>query len=474
MLTVPATFSITSASVGLLAALLALGMSSAPGRRDLRWFGFCAALAALFNLSNVGVTLHVPLETALVLSRLNLLFGGLHAACWFKYTAVREKRGLTRLETAVVGGGVLLSVASLVPRLVLQDRLFAREVPWLGVTYADAPPTAFGELAYVYHAAALLLLIVHYLRRRAAGDREVSAQLFALSAVVVAVAHDELASIGFIRDPYVLELAIFSMILAVGGSLTKSFVVNARALEVSSRSLALAHEQLVKRERLAALGELAAVVAHEVRNPLAVVFNATAGLRKASPSSKDHDALLAIVQEEAEHLRDIVSDLLEFARPRPPLFAEVALDEIVRTAIDAARAEAGVLPAEVLVEVTTDDVVAVCDERLVRQAVINLVANALTAPGRRGPVRVVIAAGDDGREESILVHVIDDGQGISPDLRDRVFTPFYTTRPSGTGLGLAVVRSSAEAHGGDVVVSGTPGGGATFTLRLPRRRVGSS
>ena len=452
--------------MGLLAALLALGMSSAPGRRDLRWFGASAAFAALFNLSNSLVTLpSVPLETLLVLSRFNLFFGGLHSTTWFKYTAVREQRPLTRVERGIVVIGVALSVASLVPGLVLEDRLYARQVIWLGVTYADAPPTSFGQFAYAFHAAGLLLLLVHYVRKRAAGDREITAQLVALGAVLLAVMHDALASMGVIRSPYVLEVALFVMVLAVGGSVTRSFVTNARALEVSSRSLAVAQEQLVKRERLAALGELAAVVAHEVRNPLAVVFNATAGLRKTNASPADREALLAIVQEEAEHLRDIVSDLLEFARPRPPLLAEVALDEVVRAAIDAARGEAGSAQDAVMLESgNVDALQTTCDERMVRQAVINLVANALHAPARKKPVRVVIESGD----ESMFIRVIDDGNGVPEHLRERVFTPFYTTRPSGTGLGLAVVRSSAEAHGGDVAVTVTEGGGATFTLRLPR------
>jgi signal transduction histidine kinase len=80
----------------------------------------------------------------------------------------------------------------------------------------------------------------------------------------------------------------------------------------------------------------------------------------------------------------------------------------------------------------------------------------------------------DGREEGVaydglVLRVIDDGEGIAEELHDRVFTPFYSTRPSGTGLGLAVVKSSADAHGGDVTLTTTPGGGATFTLRLPNR-----
>lgn len=458
--------------MGLLAALLALGMSSAPGRRELRWFALCAAMAALFNLANALVTIRAPLETVLLASRLSLFFGGLHAVAWFKYSAAQERRALRRDELLIMGGGLVLSFLSLIPGVVLESRLFERPVPWLGVTYADAPPTTFGAVAFGYHAAALALLFVRYGRRFANGDRAALSQTVALGAVLGGAIHDALASSGVIGGPYILDYALLVMVLAVGGSFTNSFVTSARELEVSSRKLAVAHEELVKRERLAALGELAAVVAHEVRNPLAVVFNATTGLRKAAPGSADHEALLCIIQEEAEHLRDIVSDLLEFARPRPPVFAEVAVDEVIRGAIDAVRDEAQAAPEDVTFDVEKGLSQRSCDERLVRQAVINLVTNALQAPGRHGPVRVHMKTlvDDDGQKTAGLsICVVDDGRGIPADLRERIFTPFFSTRPSGTGLGLAVVRSSAEAHGGDVVLSDTPGGGATFTMRLPAR-----
>ncbi|MDB4941146.1 MAG: Flagellar sensor histidine kinase FleS [Labilithrix sp.] len=457
--------------MGLLAALLAFGMGSAPGRRELRWFGACAAFAALFNLVNVTVTLRVPLATVLLTSRLNLFFGGLHCVAWFKYAAVRERRPLRRLESWFCGLGLVISASALVPGLVLHDWLFVREVPWLGVVYADAPPTTFGVFAYGYHLAGLVYLLLQFLRRRFRGDDAITAECVALAAIILAVVHDSLDSIGLTRGPYFLDVALLVMVLAVGGSLTRSFVANARELEASSRNLALAQEQLVKRERLAAIGELAAVVAHEVRNPVAVMFNATAGLRKVQPGGPDHDALVDIVREEAEHLRDIVRDLLEFAHPRPPLLAPAALEDIVRAGVAAARREAQGPDSLVQIEEAEGPTTVTCDERLVRQAVINLVTNALQAPGRRGPVRVRIEVqpADERREELAAVHVIDDGRGVPEELRERIFTPFYTSRPSGTGLGLAIVRSSADAHGGDVSLAATPGGGATFSLRLPRR-----
>lgn len=125
--------------------------------------------------------------------------------------------------------GLLLSLAALVPGLVLQDQLFTRDVPWLGVTYSDASPTTFGFSVYAFHAAGLLLLLVRYLVKRVRGERDVTAQCVALAAVILAVVHDSLESAGLIGGPYVLDCALLVMVLAVGGALTSSFVANARA-----------------------------------------------------------------------------------------------------------------------------------------------------------------------------------------------------------------------------------------------------
>lgn len=459
-MTVPATLSITAASVGLLAALLSLGMSSAPGRLELRWFAVIAACAALFNLSTAVVTLRLPLQTILIASRFCLFFGGLHSAAWLKYYAAQLRRPLTRLERVLVGASLVFALLSLVPGVVLASTLYTRTVPWLGVTYADPPPTTFGLFAFGYHLAVLVLLFGRYAAR--VRSLEFRAPSIALGALIGGVIHDALASLGIIDGPYVLDFALLVVVLSVGGSLTRSFVTNARALQVSSHALSDAHAELVKRERLAGLGELAAVVAHEVRNPLAVVFNAVASLRKAPTASADNGALLEILQEEAERLRDIVSDLIEFARPRTPQFAPAALHDIVQGAVDAAREGVGAPPADVVVELTPI-ASALCDERLVRRAVVNLVTNALQAPARTSPVRIVLSRLDG---DAVIV-VSDDGAGVPAENRKRIFTPFYSTRPTGTGLGLAIVRSAADAHGGDVALSETAGGGATFTFLIP-------
>jgi two-component system sensor histidine kinase HydH len=120
--------------------LLALGMSSAPGWRELRWFAVCASLAALFNLANAPITTSVGEPILLLASRFNLFFGGLHAAAWVKYAAEHDRRKLSRGEIAWIAGGVAVSVLALVPGLVLESRIVPRPIAYLHVIYADAPP----------------------------------------------------------------------------------------------------------------------------------------------------------------------------------------------------------------------------------------------------------------------------------------------------------------------------------------------
>jgi two-component system, NtrC family, sensor histidine kinase HydH len=398
-----------------------------------------------------------------------MFFGGLHAAAWFRYSAALDGRGLTRFERAVVGGGVALSLLALVPGLFLESTVLPREIPWLGVTYRDGTPTAVGHLAFTYHASALLFLLGRHVRRWRQRKQDAGAYALALAAMAFGAAHDSFATSGLLSTPYILDVAMSVLVLVVGAAVTKRFVADAHVLELSARRLAAAQAELVKREKLAAVGELAAVIAHEVRNPLAVFFNALSSLRKPIASA-ERESLLGILEEEAERLRTIVAELLDFARPRVPILAPTCLAATVKSAVGAACREAEALRDDVVLETVEAPPQVVCDEQLLRQAVINLVTNALKAEGRRSAVQVTVRQ-DSGATEIV---VADDGNGVSPELRPQIFTPFFSTRPTGTGLGLSVVQQSAEAHGGNVTVSTTPGGGATFTMRLPLQALSPS
>jgi PAS domain S-box-containing protein len=243
-------------------------------------------------------------------------------------------------------------------------------------------------------------------------------------------------------------------------------VENARLYEDLRRSYAelnAAQRQLIHSERLAALGELSAVVAHEVRNPLGVIFNSLGSLRRLLNPTGDAKMLLEIVQEEADRLNRIVGDLLDFARPSTPQLRAERLERVLDDAIGAAvaPAEGAGVTVERSVEPGLPSVPV--DARMVRQAVLNVALNAVQAMPRGGRI-VLEARAVDGAVE---VAISDTGPGIPDDHLPRIFEPFFTTKATGTGLGLAVVRRIMEGHGGDVQVESRPGEGTRVRLRFP-------
>ncbi len=238
-------------------------------------------------------------------------------------------------------------------------------------------------------------------------------------------------------------------------------------LRRSYADLARAQEQLVERERLAALGELAAVVAHEVRNPLGVLFNSLGTFRRLLGSRIDGTArtLLEIMEEEAARLNHIVGNLLDFARPVTPARSRTRLGPVIEEAVNAALGDAR---GRVAVACVLDDLPPVpVDARLLRQAILNLAANAVQAMPTGGTLTVRLRRGELAGRPMACVDVTDTGPGIAPDIEPRIFEPFFTTRPMGTGLGLAVVKRIVLAHHGELRVSTAEGRGTTFTLCLP-------
>ncbi|WP_373046658.1 sensor histidine kinase [Vulgatibacter sp.] len=227
------------------------------------------------------------------------------------------------------------------------------------------------------------------------------------------------------------------------------------------KEIAQVQDALVAQERAAAVGDAAAVLAHEVRNPLGAILNAVALLKRNAGKLPTED-LLEMIEEEAERIDGLVTDLLDLARPLEPRVRPIDLEPLVRRAIELAaaidnRAVVELIAASPAVQVNADP-------HLVQVAVENLVRNAVQSspPGGRVAVRI----GGDEILGSVVVE--DQGPGIAPPDASRIFEPFFTTRQTGKGLGLAVVKRVAEVHGGSVEVRAAEGGGATFELRLPR------
>jgi signal transduction histidine kinase len=237
-------------------------------------------------------------------------------------------------------------------------------------------------------------------------------------------------------------------------------------LRRSYEQLEQAQGELIRREKLASLGELAMLVAHEVRNPLAVVFNVVSQLRKHIPTDASGATLLRILEEEAKRLDRIVKDFLDFGRPATPQLRPVVVDVLVSSAVELTSRSQSSSKVSWRLALAGDLGVVQADEHLLREALVNVLLNAAEAQSE-GTVWIKGARRRIGAEDHVELTIEDDG-AIRPEVADQVFEPFFTTKAFGTGLGLTIVKRTVEAHGGSVQLEGREGGGTVVTIRLPR------
>ena len=222
-----------------------------------------------------------------------------------------------------------------------------------------------------------------------------------------------------------------------------------------------AEERLAQQAALARLGQMAAVVAHEVRNPLAGIKGAMQILMARRPDGDPDRLIMRDVIARIDSLGALVNDLMVFARPHPPQPGTFPLRPLVLEAVDALRRD----PTASMLEVTVEgeDVMLTADPQLIRAALLNLLLNAAQAMDGRGRIAVNIARVGN----HCTIEIRDSGPGVPPELHDRVFEPFFTTKARGGGLGLPIARRTAELHGGTLTLDAAETGGATFTMALP-------
>ena len=224
-------------------------------------------------------------------------------------------------------------------------------------------------------------------------------------------------------------------------------------------------QQLVQSGKLAAIGELAAGVAHEINNPLFAILGLTEFLLKEAEPGSRASQRLELIQQTGLEIKEIVRALLDFARENADERYVTPLEDVVRSTIDLVRRTNAHKGVELIDSYDGSGVLVNGSANQLKQIVLNLIANARQALPDGGTVRV-----DVRREgEYAVAAVVDDGPGIEPALLERIFEPFFTTKRAtgGTGLGLSVSLGIAEAHGGTITAESERGRGATFTLRLP-------
>ncbi|MBI3490968.1 MAG: PAS domain-containing protein [Acidobacteria bacterium] len=231
------------------------------------------------------------------------------------------------------------------------------------------------------------------------------------------------------------------------------------------------------RNRLASLGEMAAGIAHELKNPLAGIEVMAGLLRRQVPDSKDAQSLLADILSEAKLANAIVVEMLEFVRPVRLQVERTDVADVLQHAVT--MAESKTSRGEVAVKVDVEPALPMIegDHHQLSQVFTNLVANAFEALEGKG--RLVITAatklveadpafgGSHVPTPMVVVDVADNGPGLPVEVTDKIFDPFFTTKPQGSGLGLAIVRKIVDAHDGRIDVSSTPGMGTRFRVTLP-------
>jgi len=346
------------------------------------------------------------------------------------------------------GGGLLGAVAAIASLHFVTDpsRIVLHEV----YNYLCYVPIIFGAYWYgawggVAAAAVTSAAFIPHIRAAWTGNEAYSASLYAQVVVF-----------------HVLGLTVGLLVGAQRG-LTARYRDAATSLERANRELRDSQEHLRRADRLSALGEIAAGLAHEIQNPLAGVKGALEIIASRVTQGTPEAEFAGIGGKELARLEGLVSEFLAYARPHDPALRSTDLHEIVERVAALLRSEAERKSVTLVFERPAAFPVLSLDPEQITQVIFNVVLNAIQATGGGGHVRI---------RESVepgwgVIDVIDEGPGIPPEHALRIFDPFFTTKPRGTGLGLAISHRIVIAHRGTIeALPGSPSG-SVFRIRLP-------
>jgi signal transduction histidine kinase len=247
------------------------------------------------------------------------------------------------------------------------------------------------------------------------------------------------------------------------GELTEAFVQMVRDIDQSQQNL-------VRASKLAVVGEMSSVIAHEVRTPLGILRSSAQMLQRESGISEEGRELIGFIESETERLNRLVSAMLDTARPRAPSYWAVDMHDLIAKSIAMLGAQAEKKQVAVTVSLRASQPVVECDGEQMTQVLLNLLMNGLQILDHGGHIE--IATHDDARY--LYIEIADDGPGIDPKERAKVFEAFFFKREGGIGLGLAIVQQIVNSHGGEIEATESRLGGALFRIRLPRKQAGGT
>jgi two-component system, NtrC family, sensor histidine kinase HydH len=273
------------------------------------------------------------------------------------------------------------------------------------------------------------------------------------------VLHQELFLVGLF---FLVVLGTAGAFIGVAFYWNKSL---ARQVDLKTEELLESHQRLLRSERFAAVGEAAAYVSHEIKNPLMVIGGMANQVERRLAEDPAAQEKLRIIQTEVKRLESFLGELRDFLRPAPPSKQEIDLNQVIREVkalMEEAIREKGIRLENRL---NPDLPPVEADPNQLKQVLLNLVKNALEATEDQGTI-LVSSGADDGQ---VWFSIQDTGKGMSADVQEKIFHPFYTTKEKGTGLGLAVINKIVTDHHGAITVSSAAGSGSTFTVRLPEK-----
>jgi signal transduction histidine kinase len=280
-----------------------------------------------------------------------------------------------------------------------------------------------------------------------------------VSGSVGQVLHQELFLVGL----------FFTVVLVASGTLIgTAFFWNkslTRQVELKTQELQESHERLLRSERFAAVGEAAAYVSHEIKNPLLVIGGMAHQVERRLPDDPAAQEKLRIIQNEVRRLESFLGELRDFLRPALPSKQETNVNEVIRD-VEALMGDA-IKEKGMVLEVRLDPnlPLVTVDPNQIKQVLVNLVKNAVEAMEGQGKILLTSGA----RDGQVWFAVQDSGKGMSEDVLEKIFHPFFTTKDKGTGLGLAVINKIITDHQGTITVDSAAGAGSNFTVRLPQQ-----
>ncbi|MBP5429663.1 MAG: HAMP domain-containing protein [Elusimicrobiaceae bacterium] len=231
-------------------------------------------------------------------------------------------------------------------------------------------------------------------------------------------------------------------------------------VEQRTRELQAATGELVKAERLAAIGQMASIISHEIRNPLAVISNSTRLIKTlTTPTDQKVIKQFNIIESEVRQANSIINEVLGYARKRELILSMIDINSFLHEILLAFPVPAGITVQE---QLASESVRIKADAEEIKQALRNLLTNAVEAMPNGG----TLTLGSKVGRRLVALYVSDTGAGVPEELKQKIFSPFFTTKARGTGLGLAVVRKAVVRHGGKLFITSTPGKGACFQIYL--------